>query len=55
MEWIVEVDESKNILEAKWIKEIVRCDDCVWYKNGICKYWNTLPWYKGYCHMGERK
>ena len=57
MEWIVEAECKSDLVDGYGLigRELVRCKDCVRYENGICKYWNILPWYNGYCHKGERK
>ena len=61
MKWIVEVDEDKDITQAKWISELVCCKDCI-FKNArtirgnvrcnLHAFWIPDTWY---CASGERK
>ena len=55
MEWIVEIDEDKSIMDAKWVKELVRCKDCKHNQGNACDYSSVWTRPNGFCQWGERK
>lgn len=58
-EWVLEVDENKNIPEAKWVQELVRCKDCIYYYDWcpypVCTYHEYTVKETDFCSQGMRR
>lgn len=64
-EWIIEANDTEEAAEGKFafIREVVRCKDCKWWKLSeyntfgiyICKKFSGVRGEHDFCSRGERR
>ena len=63
-DYIVELreDEAEELMDEHWVSELVRCEDCKYWKNGYRNF-DVHPWLpcmeihtncKWFCGYGDR-
>lgn len=64
-EWLIKESMPLSFSVQKWVNEvqimtapsidIVRCGECIYWKNSLCQAWHRVIPKDGYCSIGERE